>query len=66
MAPGMSGILAGVPLCPEAQANAGACGPQSRIGETIVSVGLGGDAYTVTGGKVYLTEKYQGAPSACR
>jgi hypothetical protein len=62
MAPGMSGILAGIPLCPEAQANAGACGPESLIGETIVSVGLGGDPFTVTGGKVYLTEKYQGAP----
>jgi hypothetical protein len=62
MAPGMSGILAGVPLCPEAQANAGTCSPASLIGETIVSVGLGGDPFTVTGGKVYLTEKYQGAP----
>jgi hypothetical protein len=58
MAPGMSGILAGVPLCPEAQANAGTCGPASLIGETIVSVGLGGDPFTVTGGKAYLTEKY--------
>jgi hypothetical protein len=62
MAPGMSGILAGVPLCPEAQANAGTCSEASRIGETVVSVGLGGDPFTVTGGKVYLTEKYQGAP----
>jgi hypothetical protein len=60
--PGVSGILAGVPLCPEAQANAGACGPESQIGETIVSVGLGGDPFSVTGGKVYLTEKYAGAP----
>jgi hypothetical protein len=62
MAPGMSGILAGVPLCGEAEANAGTCPPASQIGETIVSVGLGGDPFTVTGGKVYLTEKYQGAP----
>jgi hypothetical protein len=62
MPPGLSGVLAGVPLCPEAQANAGTCGEESRIGETIVSVGLGGDPFTVTGGKVYLTEKYEGAP----
>ena len=60
--PGVSGILAHVPLCQEAQANAGTCGPESLIGETIVSVGLGGDPFSVTGGKVYLTEKYAGAP----
>ncbi len=60
--PGVSGIVAGVPLCPEAQANAGTCPPASLIGETTVSVGLGGDPFTVTGGKVYLTEKYLGAP----
>jgi hypothetical protein len=60
--PGLTGILAGVPLCPEAQANADTCGPESQIGETIVSVGLGNDPFSVTGGKVYLTEKYEGAP----
>ena len=51
--PGLSGILSGIPLCPEAQANAGTCGEASRIGETIVSVGLGNDPFSVTGGKVY-------------
>ena len=60
MAPGMTGILAGIPLCPEAQANAGTCSEASKIGETIVSVGVGPDPFTVTGGKVYLTEKYGG------
>jgi hypothetical protein len=60
--PGISGVLTGVPLCPEAQANAGTCSPESQIGETIVSVGLGGDPYSVTGGKVYLTGPYEGAP----
>ncbi len=59
--PGLSGILAGVALCPEAQANAGTCGPASEIGETTLGVGLGGDPYTLTG-KVYLTERYDGAP----
>ena len=59
---GLSGILSGVKLCPEAEANAGTCPAESEIGETIVSVGLGNDPFTVTGGKVYLTEGYGGAP----
>jgi hypothetical protein len=59
---GVSGILSGIPLCPEANANAGTCPASSLIGETTVSVGVGGDPFTVTGGKVYLTEKYAGAP----
>jgi hypothetical protein len=59
---GLSGILSAVKLCPEAQANAGSCGPESEIGSTIVSVGLGSDPFSVTGGQVFLTEKYAGAP----
>jgi hypothetical protein len=62
MPAGLSGILAGVKLCPEAQANAGTCPAESRIGSTIVSVGLGGNPYSVTGGEVFLTEKYENAP----
>ena len=59
---GVSGILTGVPLCGEVEANAGTCGEASKIGETIVSVGLGNDPFSVTGGKVYLTGPYEGAP----
>jgi len=59
---GLEGLISSVPLCPQAQANAGACGPASQIGETTVSAGVGGDPYTLAGGRVYLTEGYEGAP----
>jgi hypothetical protein len=59
---GLEGVLKGVTLCPEAQANAGTCGPESQIGEATVSAGVGANPITVSGGRVYLTEKYAGAP----
>jgi hypothetical protein len=60
--PGFSALIASVTPCPEAQANAGSCGPQSLIGHTDVSVGVGGQPFTVTGGQVFLTGGYKGAP----
>ncbi len=62
MPPGLLGSLTGVALCGEAQANAGTCGPDSLIGETTISAGVGSDPVSVTGGKVYITGPYHGAP----
>jgi hypothetical protein len=62
MPPGLSGVLTGVELCQEAQADAGTCSPNSLIGETTVSVGVGNDPFSVKGGRVYLTGPYRGAP----
>jgi hypothetical protein len=62
MPPGLLGTLAGVKLCKEEQANLGTCGPESLIGHTTVSVGVGGNPYSVTGGEVFITEGYKGAP----
>jgi hypothetical protein len=62
MPPGLLGSLSGVELCKEAQANAGTCGANSLIGTTEVLTGPGADPFLVSGGQVFLTEGYGGAP----
>ena len=59
--PGLSGILASVPLCGEAQGDAGTCPQASQIGTTRVAAGAGSHPFEIEG-KVYLTGPYGGAP----
>jgi len=60
--PGLLGNLSGVTLCKEPQAAEGSCGEASLIGHTQVLTGPGADPFLVSGGRVFLTEGYRGAP----
>jgi hypothetical protein len=59
---GVAALLSTVTPCPEpAAGQEWACGPESVIGDSTVSSGLGGEPYTLAG-TVYLTSGYDGAP----
>jgi hypothetical protein len=59
---GLLGRLSSVTPCQEPWAAQGTCSPESLIGHTVTSVGLGSDPYRVPG-TVYITDPYNGAPS---
>ena len=64
---GLLGMISKVPLCPEAQANAGTCSSASQIGHTVVEAGPGPYPLVVPQpgqppAPIYLTEGYKGAP----
>jgi hypothetical protein len=62
MPPGIAGLLAKLTPCPEPPAGQEwSCGPESVIGDTIATAGLGSEPITLPG-RAYLTSGYDGAP----
>jgi hypothetical protein len=64
---GLLGMIAKVPLCLEAQANAGTCSAGSQIGHTVVGAGPGPYPLFIPQNgappaPIYLTGPYKGAP----
>jgi hypothetical protein len=58
---GLVGAIPSVPLCEEAEANAGTCPATSQIGTVAVAAGAGSEPYAFAG-RAYLTGPYDGAP----
>jgi hypothetical protein len=62
LAEGLLPNISSVPLCGEAQANAGSCPAGSLVGHAAVQIGPGADPASVGGGQVFFTGPYKGAP----
>jgi hypothetical protein len=60
--PGLIAKLKGLPLCANADASAGTCPIESRIGTATVKAGPGNAPFFITDGTVSLTGPYKGAP----
>jgi uncharacterized repeat protein (TIGR01451 family) len=58
--PGLTAKLAGVPLCSDADAEAGTCPEASQIGTVSAGAGAGNPFFLP--GKIYLTGPYNGGP----
>jgi hypothetical protein len=58
---GLVGAIPSVPLCGEAQANAGSCPAASQIGTVAVAAGAGSEPYSFTG-QAFLTGPYDNDP----
>lgn len=59
--PGLLGALTSVPLCPEADAAKGTCGPLTRVGTVTTAAGAGGEPFVLSG-PAFITGPYAGAP----
>jgi uncharacterized repeat protein (TIGR01451 family) len=59
--PGLLANVASVPLCPDAQANAGSCPENTQVGTVEAGAGPGPNPLFVPG-KIYLTGPYKGGP----
>jgi hypothetical protein len=64
---GLLGMIAKIPVCSEAQANAGTCSTASQIGHTVVGAGPGPyplfiPQQNAPPAPIYLTGPYKGAP----
>lgn len=62
MPPGLVGRIASATLCSDQAANAGTCPADSKIGTSTVSAGPGASPFWLSGGRVYITRSYKGAP----
>jgi hypothetical protein len=58
---GLLGMLGKIPMCGDAQAAAGTCGAETRLGSTTVAVGTGERPFPLRG-TVSLAGPYKGAP----